>query len=232
VDAALVPFFTFFLISDRERVNRWFASFFPRDVAPIFDDVLVSTGSALRAVLQGQFFLIVVDSILYIGLMVALGIEGGAVLGFAAGLCRIVPYLDAIVSLSLGGLAIVSHDGSLSQMLALGVGVMVVQVIDGFYLTPRLVGGRAGLHPAVVIGTILAFGKAMGIWGVIFAIPIAATVKALAVELLPYWRQSALYAGESAPHRAMARIPLASRHGRTRFGSRTLRRFGPRGKPS
>jgi predicted PurR-regulated permease PerM len=225
IDAALIPFFAFFLLIERERVNQWFIGLLPTDVAPVFVGVLSSTGSALRAVLQGQFFLILVDSLLYTGLMLALGIDGGAVLGLAAGLCRIVPYLDAIVSISLGGLAIVSHEGTLSQFLALSIGVLGVQAIDGFILTPRLVGGRAGLHPAVVIGTVLAFGKLMGVWGIVFAIPLAATAKTLSAELMPYYRQSLIYSGSSGLASAGSGwFNPAARLGSIGSGSRFLRR--------
>lgn len=222
VDALLVPFFAFFLVTDRNDLHRLFIRLLPEDVAGVFDRVLLSTASALRSVLFGQLILIAVDSVLYVILMTALGIDGGIVLGVAAGLCRLVPYLDAIVALALGLISILMHDGGLSVMAGLGVGVLGIQAIDGMILTPRLVGGRAGLHPAVVIGTVLAFGKVFGIWGVIFAIPVAATVKALLSELVPYWINSEIHSASrarSAPvaasaasyRRMIRRLSLAGR---------------------
>ena len=215
VDAALVPFFAFFLVTDRDRLHQLFIRMLPEDVTEVFNGMLVSTSEALRAVLRGQLILIAVDSVLYVILMASLGIEGGIVLGVAAGLCRLVPYLDAIVALSLGAISILMHGGNFALLAGLGVGVFGIQALDGMFLTPRLVGGRAGLHPAVVIGTVLAFGKVFGIWGVIFAIPVAATFKALMVELVPYYFSSTIYsrAGQASTaatfswrtHRRLAR---------------------------
>lgn len=220
VDALLVPFFAFFMVVDRDRLHRLFISLLPVDVAGVFDRVLLSTASALRAVLFGQLILIAVDSVLYAVLMVSLGIDGGLVLGVAAGLCRLVPYLDAVVALALGGISILMHGGSLAVFAGLGFGVLGIQAIDGMILTPRLVGGRAGLHPAVVIGTVLAFGKVFGIWGVVFAIPVAATFKALLGELVPYWISSDIHS--RAATQGFGRSPSATSLGSQR---RLARRF-------
>lgn len=198
VDAALVPFFAFFLIKDSRNLYKLFIKTFPRDVAVVFDGLLMSTTNALRLVLQGQLLLIFVDGILYVMLMTSLGLQGGVVLGVAAGLCRLVPYLDAITALSIGSIAVLTQDGGASLIVALVVGVAIIQFIDGLILTPRLVGARAGLHPAVVIGTVLAFGKVFGIWGVVFAIPVAASFKALLKELAPYYMASTVYSGASS----------------------------------
>lgn len=222
VDAALVPFFAFFLVKDRDLLHRLFLKILPEDVADVFDGVLLSTADALRAVLRGQLILIVVDSCLYVVLMTSLAVDGGIVLGVAAGLCRLVPYLDAITALSLGAISIVMHDGGLSLLAGLGVGVLGIQILDGLYLTPRLVGGRAGLHPAVVIGTVLAFGKVFGIWGVIFAIPVAATFKALLGELLPHYLSSGIY---SSAGRQSSAAPFSWRAHR-----RLLSRINPMGR--
>jgi len=211
VDALLVPFFAFFLVADRDQLHRLFIRLLPVDVAGVFDKVLLSTSSALRAVLIGQLILIGVDSVLYVILMTALGIDGGIVLGVAAGLCRLVPYLDAIVALTLGAISILMHDAGLSVLAGLGAGVLGIQAIDGMILTPRLVGGRAGLHPAVVIGTVLAFGKVFGIWGVVFAIPVAATFKALLGELVPYWIESGIHSSSGSRSMPVARSPVAYR---------------------
>lgn len=216
VDAALVPFFAFFLVKDRDLLHRLFLKVLPEDVADVFDGVLLSTADALRAVLRGQLILIAVDSCLYVALMTSLSVDGGVVLGVAAGLCRLVPYLDAITALLLGSISVLTHDGGLSVVAGLGIGVLGIQVLDGLFLTPRLVGGRAGLHPAVVIGTVLAFGKVFGIWGVIFAIPVAAIFKALLGELLPYYLSSGIYSrygrqSSAAPFSWRTRRRLLSR---------------------
>lgn len=216
LNAALVPFFAFFLVRDRDLLHRLFLRLLPEDVVEVFDGVLLSTADALRAVLRGQLILIAVDSVLYVILMASLGIDGGIVLGVAAGLCRLVPYLDAITALSLGAISILMHDGGISVLAGLGIGVLAIQTLDGVFLTPRLVGGRAGLHPAVVIATVLAFGKVFGIWGVIFAIPVAATFKALVGELLPHYLSSAVY---SKVNDHSATIPFSWRM-RRRFARR------------
>ena len=50
------------------------------------------------------------------------------------------------------------------------------QVVEGFYLTPRLVGERIGLHPLAVIFALLAFGQLFGFVGVLVALPASAVL--------------------------------------------------------
>ena len=66
---------------------------------------------------------------------------------------------------------------------------VIGQNIEGFYLTPKIVGKNVGLNPVAVILAILVFGQLLGFLGVIFAVPLAAAAKVLLGELLRYYRE-------------------------------------------
>jgi predicted PurR-regulated permease PerM len=70
-----------------------------------------------------------------------------------------------------------------------------VQILDGALITPKLIGERVGLHPLVVILTVIAASSQFGFWGVILAIPGAAVIKALYKEILPIYRDSSWFTG-------------------------------------
>ena len=77
------------------------------------------------------------------------------------------------------------------------VGVIaLVQLLDGILITPRLIGSKVGLHPMVVILTVIAAGSQFGFWGVLLAIPGAALFKALYKLILPVYRDSHWFTGE------------------------------------
>ena len=72
---------------------------------------------------------------------------------------------------------------ALSTLLQFGpgseiVGILILyglgQFLEGFFLTPRLVGERIGLHPVAVLFALLLFGKLFGFFGVLLALPISA----------------------------------------------------------
>jgi predicted PurR-regulated permease PerM len=86
------------------------------------------------------------------------------------------------------------QDGQVAHHLALvalvyGLG----QVLESFFLTPRLVGERIGLHPLGVIFALMLFGQWMGLWGVLIALPCAAVLTLLGRHLLRLYRQTAFY---------------------------------------
>jgi len=67
------------------------------------------------------------------------------------------------------------------------------QLLEGFVLTPRLVGERIGLHPVVVVFALLLFGKLFGFFGVLLALPISAVSLVLVQYLWSVYTQSSWY---------------------------------------
>ena len=74
-----------------------------------------------------------------------------------------------------------------------GVVFTIGQLIEGYILTPNLVGDRIGLHPVAVIFAILAGGQLAGFLGVLIALPMAAVILVFLNHIHDYYRDSALY---------------------------------------
>jgi predicted PurR-regulated permease PerM len=73
------------------------------------------------------------------------------------------------------------------------------QVLEGFFLTPKLVGERIGLHPVVVILALLTFGQLLGFVGVMLALPLSAILSVALAWFKRAYQASHLYHGESPP---------------------------------
>ena len=71
----------------------------------------------------------------------------------------------------------------------------VAQLVEGWFLTPVVVGDKVGLHPLVVMVALLAGANLLGIWGMLFAIPVAATLSVLLTAWLAHYRKSSFYLG-------------------------------------
>jgi predicted PurR-regulated permease PerM len=69
------------------------------------------------------------------------------------------------------------------------------QLIEGFYLTPRLVGKRIGLHPLTVIFALLAFGQLFGFVGVLVALPTSAVLLVAVRRMRKLYQGSRFYRG-------------------------------------
>lgn len=137
--------------------------------------------SIMSAFFRGQMTIAFIMGIL-IGLGLTLvGVKFGFLLGFAAGMLNIIPYFGTIVGLGtiLPTAFFQPGGGLLTAAFALCVFV-AVQTLEGYFLTPKIMGGKTGLHPTVIIFSVFFWGIALdGILGMILAIPLTAFMAAL-----------------------------------------------------
>mgnify|MGYP001204977674 FL=1 len=126
------------------------------------------------------------------------GLKFGITLGLLFGLLNIVPYLGSIVGIVTALLvaylqpAGIAETGEWTVLIGCGISFGVVQLIESYYLTPRIMGQQTGLHPVVVMVSIFFWGTALGgILGMIFGIPLTAFI-IIAWRLLcrKYFQQS------------------------------------------
>ena len=111
----------------------------------------------------------------------ASGLKFGIALGLLFGLLNVVPYLGSIVGIFTTLLVAylqpmgIAETGDWKILLGCGISFAVVQLIESYYLTPKIMGQQTGLHPVVVIVSIFFWGTALGgILGMIFGIPLTA----------------------------------------------------------
>jgi len=83
-----------------------------------------------------------------------------------------------------------------SQWLWLGGVFLVGQILEGYFLTPYLVGKRVGLHPVWIIFVLLAGGVVAGFLGVLLAVPVAAVLGVVIRHLLAWYKTTNLYKGK------------------------------------
>lgn len=132
--------------------------------------------SSMVAFFRGQIVIgLIMGILLAVGFSIG-GISFGIVLGFLVGALNIIPYLGTIVGLAtVLPIAYLQPDGGLTLVfIALGV-FFAVQLLEGYVLTPRIMGKQTGLHPLTIIIAIFFWGVALnGILGMILAIPLTA----------------------------------------------------------
>ena len=176
--AVLPVYFAFFLMaapdrfSDLERHLPFLKPETRKDLiylAQEFVSMVVSffRGQLIVALLQGLLFAIGFS---------AVGLRYGFVLGLLLGFLNIIPYLGSIVGLSMALPLALFQNGGGWVLVAWVIGVFaLVQAIEGYLLTPKIMGDRTGLHPVAIIVAIFFWGSALnGILGMILAIPLTA----------------------------------------------------------
>jgi predicted PurR-regulated permease PerM len=193
LNIVLIPILTFFMLKDHERFSGVLRSLVPPDLLEPVQRLGHRIDLTLRSVLKGQAIVAAILTVLYVVGFTAVGLQSAIAIGVVAGICRIIPYFDVIVGGALSAIVLLSNFTGWGQALSVVLVFVVVQALDGAFITPSVIGERLGLHPVIVILSVLAFGNWLGFWGVLLAIPAAAIVKVLVGAALPYYRQSRAY---------------------------------------
>ena len=174
VNLILILFVLFYLLIDWNHFFKLLEGFIPPRFAHTAHHLCMHTDGLLSQYLRGQILVILAMAIFYsIGLSLV-GMDGAIALGVFTGLMIIIPYIGIALGLSIGILSAILQFGfgpELIWVLAIfGIG----QALEGFFLTPRLVGERIGLHPVAVLFALIIFGKLFGFFGVLLALPASA----------------------------------------------------------
>ncbi len=194
---ALIPVVGFYLLRDWDVLVARIRELIPRQLEGTVSDLALECDEVVAAFLRGQLLVMLALGVIYATGLWLVGLNLAMLIGLLAGLANIVPYLGFIVGIGAASIATVFQFGDFWVPLALVWGVfMVGQTLEGFVLTPWLVGDRIGLHPVAVIFAILAGGQLFGFTGVLIALPAAAVVMVLLRHAHQRYLGSRLYGPE------------------------------------
>lgn len=191
----VTPVVAFYLLRDWDRMISHLDGLIPLEHRQTVHTQMARIDDTLAGFARGQASVCVLLGLGYGGALALAGLPFGFTVGLAAGLVSFVPYLGSIFGLVASiGLALLEFDDPLR--IAIVAAIFVVgQMIEGNYLTPKLVGERVRLHPVWVIFALFAGGSLLGFLGMLIALPVAAVLGVLARFLIDQYRTSTLYEG-------------------------------------
>jgi predicted PurR-regulated permease PerM len=194
----LIPVVLFYLLNEW---NRWVAhvvQWVPLQWRPAYDNFVKECDAVLGQYLRGQILVMLALSVFYsLGLM-AFGLDLALPIGVFTGLAVCVPYLGFGLGLMLALLAGLLQFASMKALVMVALVFGAGQLIEGFWLTPKWVGERIGLHPLAVIFALLALGQIFGFVGVLVALPASAVILVALRRVKDQYFESRLYQGPDA----------------------------------
>ena len=193
VNAVLILFVMFYLLIDWDHFFALLKKIVPPRAQETVHHLAMHTDGLLSQYLRGMLIVISIMSIFYsIGLSF-IGIKGAVALGVFTALMIVIPYIGIALGLTLAVLSALLQFGPGGAVIGVLVVYGIGQFLEGFFLTPRLVGERIGLHPVAVLFALLLFGKLFGFFGVLLALPISAVSLVLMKYTWSRYTQSAWY---------------------------------------
>lgn len=189
---ALIPVYAFYFLLEKRGIESHWKEYLPLRDSREKDEVvfvLESIQQYLVAFFRGQVLVAICDAVLYtIGFLI-IGVNYAFLLGFAAVLLTMIPFLGAIViCVTALTLSFVQYGDWQHPALVLAV-FAVVQSLEGLFISPKIMGDRVGLHPLAIIIAVMAGTTLLGgILGGILAIPLAAALRVIMFRYI--WKKS------------------------------------------
>jgi predicted PurR-regulated permease PerM len=196
LNLVLIPVIAAYLTVDFNRFISSLRRLVPRPVLPTVDLVAGDVHAVLSSFVRGQLLVSLALAVMYTGGLLLVRAPLALVIGPLAGLLSLVPYLGLIVGVvSAFFLSFFQYQDLAHPMAVLGV-FLVAQSVEGWVLTPSLLGKSVGLHPVWVLVSLLIGGELFGVPGIIVAVPVAAALRVVLKHAIRAYRTSEFYQGE------------------------------------
>lgn len=195
VGLIVVPVITFYMLAEFPAVKAGMISMVPPRYREDVFTRWAKVDSLLSGFVRGQLTVCAILAVLYGFGFWLLDVPMAVLIGLVAGAIAFIPYIGSATALLLAGLLCLLEHGTGVRLIGVGVWYVIVQNLEGFVLTPRIVGGSVGMHPMTVIVALLIGGNLLGFLGLIVAVPVAAIAQVFVREAVDGYRGSELYTG-------------------------------------
>ncbi|MEW6452247.1 MAG: AI-2E family transporter [Pseudomonadota bacterium] len=193
----ITPVVAFYLLCDWDRVVATVDSWIPLHHRETVHGLVREMDVAIAAFVRGQAGICLTMGVFYALCLSLIGIQFGFVIGFIAGLIGFIPYVGALTGLLIGCLVAAAQFWPEWTPLALVIATFAAgNVIENYFLAPKLVGEKVGLHPVWLMFALIAFGYLFGFVGLLVAVPVSAAIGVLLRFALRQYRASPIYTGE------------------------------------
>jgi predicted PurR-regulated permease PerM len=195
LDLLLIPFFVYYLLVDYRAMRKRLDLLIPPRHRAVASTLISRINFVISSYVRNQLVIAVVMGVLYsIGFAIA-RVPLALSIGMLSGLFNFIPYLGTLTGLTLSLSFVALDGGGLARILGVVAVFIIVQSVEGYYLTPKLLGGSLDLHPMWVLVGLMIGGSLFGILGIILAVPVIAIAKVAFDFLEELYQQSDFYRG-------------------------------------
>jgi predicted PurR-regulated permease PerM len=173
----LVPFLTFYFLTDFPKIGHRFLLLFPRRTRDQVEDYLNRADDLIGHYLRGTLIVALLEGIIVAVLFSVVGIKYALLLGLLACVFDLVPYFGLFAIMVLSAvIALVGDPPVLTKLSIAIVSIAILHMTEVTFLSPKIIGSKVGLHPLLVILSLLIFMYFLGFVGLLIAVPTTALI--------------------------------------------------------
>ena len=195
ISLILVPLFTFYLLKELPKIKTFFIGILPPSARLSLLKKAHELNLVVGAFLRGQLIISLILALLYSLGLTIIGVPFAALLGVFAGLGDIVPYFGTLVGFLAAVALCLLYALPWTTLLLLVLVFTGVKLFENWFLYPRIMGKKIGVHPLIIILTLLLAGRYFGFIGLLLAVPYAGACKLFLSDLIKWYRERYLPGG-------------------------------------
>jgi predicted PurR-regulated permease PerM len=194
----ITPVVAFYLLVDWEKVVATIDGCIPLHHRDTVHGLAHDIDAAIAGFVRGQAVICLILAAYYsIGLTLT-GLNFGFLIGMMTGLLSFIPFVGAGTGFLVAAIVAIAQFWPNGMSIAMVGGVFLIgQALEGYVLSPKLVGPKVGLHPVWMMFALIAFGYLFGFVGLLVAIPLAATIGVLLRFAIRKYLESPIYTGRN-----------------------------------
>jgi len=175
INAVIIPFLVFYLLKDFPQIGERFYRFFSRARQAQARDLVGRIDDVLGRYIRGAVAVALIQGVLSATVLWMIGVRYALVLGLMTSVLNFIPYVGLMISLVVASLvALVSGDPVVSKVIGVVVLYLGQKLLEATVLSPKIIGPQVGLHPVVLILSLMVFGYFLGFIGLLIAVPATA----------------------------------------------------------
>lgn len=194
--ALMIPVIAFYLLYDFDRIIASTRELIPHKHREAITNFSREVDFCLGQFIRGQLIVMTFLALLYCVGYAAIGVPMALVIGVIAGLLSFIPYVGGAVALLLALMMSALHWTGWGQILGVVAVYTIIQLLEGFVITPKIVGDKVGLSSLWVIIALMIGGELFGFLGILLAVPAAAVLKITLLRLTAKYRESKFFLGD------------------------------------
>lgn len=174
VSLVLTPILTLYFLVDKDYFKERFLNIIPKKYKNDFMELSRDIDNSLSKFVRGKIIMAAYVGFATTLVLLILGVEFAIVIGFITGFADVIPYIGPF----LGFIPAVFFAFLSSPIKALWLSIifLLIQWSENNILAPKIIGDTTGIHPIIILLSIIVGGGIFGVMGMILGVPVVAVL--------------------------------------------------------
>lgn len=194
---SITPVVLFYVLRDWKGVEVKVSALIPQKNEKQVKSIWQEINTILSGFIRGQATVCICLALFYGVALSLIGLDFGLLVGLLSGILSFIPYFGFLTGVVLSVLLALVQHASMNLWIGIALVFLIGQILEGYVLTPKLVGDKVGLHPVWVIFALLAGGALFGFIGVLIAVPVSAVIGVFVRHIVLWYQKTPVYLKET-----------------------------------